>query len=102
MNPKGKSQNQGNSAKEILAASLAHGYHVNVSNLLKPKPKLKLSTSVPVSVEFRAEMNDWLLKRFGEVCECHLIGDELIVSPETYEQLLKECKLNERLDQQGK
>ena len=102
MNPKDKSQNQGISAKEILASVRAYGYRVKVSNFLEPKPKLKLSPSVLMSAEFRAEMDDWLLKRFGKKTECYLIGDELIVSPETYEQLLKECKLDERLDQQGK
>lgn len=32
---------------------------------LEPKPKLKLSPSCPVSDEFRAEMNAWLLEMFG-------------------------------------
>ena len=32
---------------------------------LEPKPKLKLSPACPVSDEFRAEMDAWLLDRFG-------------------------------------
>ena len=40
------------------------GMRVFESPLLEAKPKLKLSPSCPVS-EFRAEMDAWLLDRFG-------------------------------------
>ena len=41
------------------------GVRVFESPLLEAKPKLKLSPSCPVSDEFRAEMDAWLLDRFG-------------------------------------
>lgn len=41
------------------------GMRVFESPLLEAKPKLKLSPSCPVSDEFRAEMDAWLLDRFG-------------------------------------
>lgn len=41
------------------------GVRIFSSPLLEPKPKLKLSESCPVSDEFRAEMDAWLLDRFG-------------------------------------
>lgn len=41
------------------------GARVFESPLLEAKPKLKLSPACPVSDEFRAEMDAWLLDRFG-------------------------------------
>lgn len=41
------------------------GVRVFESPLLEAKPKLKLSPACPVSDEFRAEMDAWLLDRFG-------------------------------------
>ena len=41
------------------------GIRIFESPLLEAKPKLKLSPSCPVSDEFRAEMDAWLLDRFG-------------------------------------
>lgn len=41
------------------------GVRIFESPTLEPKPKLKLSPSCPVSDEFRAEMDAWLLDRFG-------------------------------------
>lgn len=41
------------------------GVRIFESPTLEPKPKLKLSPSCPVSDEFRAEMDAWLLDMFG-------------------------------------
>jgi len=41
------------------------GIRIFESPLLEAKPKLKLSPACPVSDEFRAEMDAWLLDRFG-------------------------------------
>lgn len=41
------------------------GMRVFEAPILEAKPKLKLSPSCPVSDEFRAEMDAWLLDRFG-------------------------------------
>lgn len=38
---------------------------------LEPKPKLKLSPACPVSDEFRAEMDAWLLDMFGAELNGH-------------------------------
>ena len=45
---------------------------------LEPKPKLKLSPACPVSDEFRAEMDAWLLDIFGVD-----IGDDGLISIRT-------------------
>lgn len=49
----------------LLGAMDALGIGIVESPLLEPKPKLKLSPGCPVSDEFRAEMDAWLLERFG-------------------------------------
>lgn len=41
------------------------GIRMIESPALEPKPKLKLSPACPVSDEFRAEMDAWLLEMFG-------------------------------------
>lgn len=41
------------------------GMRVFEAPTLEAKPKLKLSPACPVSDEFRAEMDAWLLDRFG-------------------------------------
>lgn len=50
------------------------GVRVFESPLLEAKPKLKLSPACPVSDEFRAEMDAWLLDRFG-------VDPEALVAP---------------------
>lgn len=41
------------------------GIRIFEAPALEAKPKLKLSPTCPVSDEFRAEMDAWLLDRFG-------------------------------------
>lgn len=53
------------------------GMRVFESPLLEAKPKLKLSPSCPVSDEFRAEIDAWLLDRFG--VHTDTIGSAVIV-----------------------
>ena len=76
--------------------------NIQVSPLLESQPKLQLRLSVPVSDEFRKEMNQWLLDRFGYVKPmAYKIGNKLFIPP-SVERQLKEYLLNARLDQQGK
>ena len=57
------------------------GLRVFSHPLLKAEPVLKLRASVPVSDEFRAEMDAWLLERFGTREVVYRIGGELFASP---------------------
>jgi hypothetical protein len=41
------------------------GYHVCV---VKPFPRMQLATNVPVTAEFRAEINAWMAGFFGYDC----------------------------------
>lgn len=76
--------------------------NIRVSPLLESQPKLQLRLSVPVSDEFRKEMNQWLLDRFGYVKPIAFkVGNKLFIPP-SIEKQLKEYLLNARLDQQGK
>ena len=53
------------------------GVRVFESPLLEAKPKLKLSPACPVSDEFRAEMDAWLLDRFG--IDPETFGESVVV-----------------------
>lgn len=54
-----------NPLQTMFGALFFAGMRVFESPLLEAKPKLKLSPSCPVSDAFRAEMDAWLLDRFG-------------------------------------
>lgn len=43
---------------------LPHGYSVIIR---KPPPKMQLAYSVPVTPEFRAEVNQWMIEFFGYI-----------------------------------
>ena len=75
-----------NSMRE--AACFFYGRHV-LPQPLCYSPKLKLSPDCPVSDEFRAETDAWLIERFGfrdapisPPGRAYLIGDEIVVHAE--------------------
>lgn len=68
------------------------GTNIRVSQFLNPEPKLKLSPLAPVSAQFRVEMDQWLLARFGVNHPYYVAGGEFIISQAIYEQLIKELK----------
>lgn len=49
----------------LMSALNLFGTPIIESPLLEPQPILQVSPHVPVSDAFRAEMNAWLLQRFG-------------------------------------
>lgn len=58
------------------------GMNIVESALLTPEPKIKLSASCPVGPKFRAEMDSWLLNRFGrKPAQVLIIGGALHVPP---------------------
>lgn len=74
----------------LLAIGDLFGFRTIASPLLTPKPKLELSPGAPVSDQFREEMNQWLLDRFGRHPEQAIqtpLG--LFVSPHIYDLLKK-------------
>ena len=68
------------------------GLDVVVDDRLCHQQKLKLSADVPVSDEFRREMNDWLGKRFGVEKKRYRIDNRLFVCYEDFIQLQTEAR----------
>ena len=63
-----------NPLQMIFGALNMLGVRIFESPALEPKPKLKLSPACPVSDEFRAEMDAWLLEMFGAELNDHYIA----------------------------
>lgn len=73
--------------------SRLNGLDIRVSSFLGPRPKLKLSLNVPLSEEFRSDMDRWLLEMFGASDDALVIGDIVFVSTQVMDQLRRaQCK----------
>jgi hypothetical protein len=64
------------------------GYQVFRTSMAHRQPVLRLSKDFKwCSDKFRAEMNAWLLERFGEREYALFAGDKVFVGPAMYERL---------------
>lgn len=71
------------------------GMNVITSPLLEPKPKIQLSENYGGTDKVKAEMNAWLLEKFGrEPAKVLLLdgGDTVVMAPSQAAQLRKELR----------
>jgi hypothetical protein len=64
-----------------------NGMPVVVSPWVPLKPRIQLPGGSPISDEFRAEFNRWLLDRFGADEQVLIINRSLVMLPSTFERL---------------
>jgi len=72
------------------ASACLNGIPVYESNLIAPKPVLRLTEEVLISDSFRAEFNDWLLQKFGKTYPAIVTGAGIFMHPIAFRQLKKE------------
>lgn len=71
------------------------GMNVITSPLLEPKPKIQLSENYGGTDKVKAEMNAWLLEKFGREPAKVLFldgGDTVVMAPSQAAQLRKEIR----------
>lgn len=74
------------------------GIPIYINPDLDPKPKMTLSEAVPVTPEFRAEINAWMAKFFGwtegRVVRLEKPYPTVFMGPETLRQLQQKLQLH--------
>ena len=79
----------------LLAAGRlsAYGMKIVESQYVQPVPKIQMASNFEwCSDEFRQDMNNWLLKRFGTKCVAYMLGkDTIVMHPSHARQLRIEC-----------
>lgn len=75
----------------IQQPSTFNGLKVYVSSMVDEfTPVLKISPSIEVTDTFRQEFNQYLLDMFGSTKTILMIGENIVVHPNTYRLLRKE------------
>lgn len=63
------------------------GIRIVETEMIHPTPRMTLSPDVPVTAEFRAQCNAWMLKFFGVEYKAVFIADTLFVHPDHADEL---------------
>jgi len=79
-----------NTSSEL--AGYVQGLPIYLNEMLDPKPKMTLSERVPVTPEFRAEMNAWMADFFGydegQILQSFVPGQQgIFMGPQTFRRL---------------